>query len=87
MVCDKNNIVAVLHLLLDHMAVCSPCCKIMRRDIIEQNNIRFDVNVSAGKDMLFVCDYFSAGLTKYVQPLNPCIIIMLQIAEAYLIGL
>ena len=61
---DKNNIETVLHLLLDHMAVCSPCCKIMRRDIIEQNNIRFDVNVSAGEDMLFVCDYFSAGLDK-----------------------
>lgn len=61
---DKNNIETVLHLLLDHMAVCSPCCKIMRRDIIERNCIRFDVNVSAGEDMLFVCDYFSAGLYK-----------------------
>ena len=61
---DKINIETVLHLLLDHMAVCSPCCKIMRRDIIEENNIRFDVNVSAGEDMLFVCDYFSAGLDK-----------------------
>ena len=61
---DKINIETVLHLLLDHMAVCSPCCKIMRRDIIEQSNIRFDVNVSAGEDMLFVCDYFSAGLDK-----------------------
>ena len=61
---DKNNIETVLHLLLDHMAVCAPWCKIMRRDIIEQNNIRFDVNVSAGEDMLFVCDYFSAGLNK-----------------------
>ena len=43
---DKRNIEASLHLLIDHMAVCSPCCKIMRRDIIERNNIRFDVNVN-----------------------------------------
>lgn len=61
---DKRNIEASLHLLIDHMAVCSPCCKIMRSDIIKRNNIRFDVNVSAGEDMLFICDYFSAGLDK-----------------------
>lgn len=58
---DKQDIGKVLHILIDHMAICAPWCKIMRRDIIEQNNIRFDVNVSAGEDMLFVCDYFSAG--------------------------
>lgn len=61
---DKQNIGKDLHILIDHMAICAPWCKIMRRDIIEQNNIRFDVNVSAGEDMLFVCDYFSAGLDK-----------------------
>ena len=61
---DKQNIGKNFYALIDHMAVCSPCCKMMRRDIIEQNNIRFDVNVSAGEDMLFVCDYFSSGLDK-----------------------
>ena len=60
----KQDIGKDLHLFVDHMAVCSPCCKMMRRDIIVQNNMRFDVNVSAGEDMLFVCDYFSAGLDK-----------------------
>ena len=61
---DRRNIEASLHLLIDHMAVCSPCCKIMRRDIIERNNIRFDVNVNVGEDMLFICDYFSARVYK-----------------------
>ena len=32
--------------------------------IIEKNNIRFDVNVSAGEDVLFICDYFSTCLSK-----------------------
>lgn len=61
---NRKCIESTLHQMLDHMAVCSPCCKILRRDIIERNCIRFDVNVSAGEDMLFVCDYFSAGLDK-----------------------
>ena len=61
---DKQNIAKNFYALIDHMAICAPWCKIMRRDIIDQNNIRFDVNVSAGEDMLFVCDYFSAGLDK-----------------------
>lgn len=61
---DKRNIESSLHLLIDHMAVCSPCCKIISSDIIRRNNIRFDVNVSAGEDMLFICDYFSTGLDK-----------------------
>ena len=61
---DKQNIGKNFYALIDHMAICAPWCKIMRRDIIDQNNIRFDVNVSAGEDMLFVCDYFSVGLDK-----------------------
>lgn len=61
---DKQDIGDNLHILIDHMAVCSPWCKIMRRDIIEEHKIRFDINVSAGEDMLFICDYFSAGLNK-----------------------
>lgn len=61
---NRKCIEGTLHQMLDHMTICSPCCKIMRRDIIEQNDIRFDVNVSAGEDMLFICDYFSAGLDK-----------------------
>ena len=61
---NRECIEGTLHQMIDHMTVCSPCCKMMRRDIIEQSNIRFDVNVSAGEDMLFVCDYFSAGLDK-----------------------
>ena len=61
---DKQDIGDNLHILIDHMAVCSPWCKIMRRDIIEENKIRFDINVSAGEDMLFICDYLSAGLNK-----------------------
>lgn len=61
---DKQNIGENLHILIDHMAVCSPWCKIMRREIIEKNCIRFDVNVSAGEDLLFICDYFSVGLNK-----------------------
>ena len=59
---DKECINNTLHQLLEHMAICSPCCKIMLRDIIERNNIRFDTKVSAGEDMLFVYDYFSTGL-------------------------
>ena len=61
---DKHNIGKNLHILIDHMAICSPWSKILRRDIIERNNIRFDVNVSAGEDLLFICDYFSVGLNK-----------------------
>lgn len=61
---NKECIESTLHQMIDHMAVCSPCCKIMRRDIIERNQIRFDTDVSAGEDMLFICDYFSAGLEK-----------------------
>lgn len=61
---DKQNIGKDLHVLIDHMAICAPWCKIMCRDIIEKNNIRFDVNVSAGEDVLFICDYFSTCLSK-----------------------
>lgn len=61
---DRQNIGKDLHILIDHLAICAPWCKVMRRDIIEQNNIRFDTEVSAGEDMLFICDYFSAGLDK-----------------------
>ena len=61
---DKHDVESVLHVLLDHMAVCSPWSKILCRDIIERNHIRFDVNLSAGEDMLFICDYFSVGLDK-----------------------
>lgn len=61
---NKECIESTLHQMIDHMAVCSPCCKIMRRDIIERDQIRFDTDVSAGEDMLFICDYFSAGLEK-----------------------
>ena len=50
--------------MVKHMAVCSPCCKILRRDIIEENKIRFDTDVCAGEDMLFVYDFLSAGLDK-----------------------
>ncbi|MBR5851395.1 MAG: glycosyltransferase family 2 protein [Bacteroidaceae bacterium] len=61
---DKQNIESVLHILLDHMAVCSPWSKILCRDIIERNHIRFDTKVCAGEDMLFICDYFSSGINK-----------------------
>lgn len=53
-----------LNYLLLHMAVCSPCCKMFRRSIIANSNLRFDENVSSGEDMLFVYDYFAAGLKK-----------------------
>ena len=53
-----------LHQMIEHMAICSPCCKILCRDIIERNKIRFDINISAGEDMLFVYDYFSSGLNN-----------------------
>lgn len=59
---NKECIESTLHQMIDHMAICSPCCKIMRRDIIERDQIRFDTDVSAGEDMLFICDYFSAGI-------------------------
>lgn len=59
---DRECIESSLHFMIEHMAICCPWCKIMRRDIIERNNIRFDENVSAGEDMLFVFDYFSTGL-------------------------
>ena len=59
---NKKCIESTLHQMIDHMAICSPCCKIMRRDIIERDQIRFDTDVSAGEDMLFICDYFSAGI-------------------------
>lgn len=61
---DKFDIGRSLHVLIDHMAICAPWCKIMCRDIIEKNHIRFDVNVSAGEDVLFICDYFSTCLNK-----------------------
>lgn len=53
-----------LNYIVEHMAVCSPCCKILRRDTIEENKIRFDTDVCAGEDMLFVYDYLSVGLDK-----------------------
>ena len=59
---NHDNWAESLTFLIEHMAICSPCCKIMRRDIIEQNKIRFDTKVSAGEDMLFVCDYISTGI-------------------------
>lgn len=61
---QSNVLYKHLDYIIEQMSVCSPCCKILRRDIIEENKIRFDVNVSAGEDMLFVYDYFSAGLDK-----------------------
>lgn len=37
--------------------ICGPTCKLYRRDIIQQNNIHFDVKTTFGEDMLFNCDY------------------------------
>lgn len=53
-----------LNYIVEHMAVCSPCCKLLSRDIIERNNIRFDVDVCAGEDMLFVYDYIIKGVKR-----------------------
>lgn len=61
---DRACIESTLHQMIEHMAICSPCCKILCRDIIERNDIRFDTNISAGEDMLFVYDYFSSGLNN-----------------------
>ena len=68
---NRKVIEDTLHQMLEHMVICSPCCKMMRRDLIERNNIRFDVKVSAGEDMLFVYDYFSVGLNKIVTISSP----------------
>ena len=60
---NNKNLCESLNYIVEHMAVCSPSCKIMKRDIIERNNIRFDTKVSAGEDMLFIYDYI-AGIQK-----------------------
>ena len=44
------------------MAICSPCCKMCKREILESNKIRFDTKVGSGEDMLFVYDYLATGL-------------------------
>lgn len=59
----KSGIVDNFNKLLEHMAVCSPCCKIFKRDVIEKNNIRYNMNITAGEDMLFVYDYLSTGVS------------------------
>lgn len=67
-ICDKEyrheDWACSLNYLIEHMTICCPWCKIMRRDIIERYHIRFDVKVSAGEDMLFVYDYISTGLNS-----------------------
>ena len=37
--------------------ICSPYVKLFKRQILNDNNIRFDVNLSNGEDLLFVLDY------------------------------
>jgi glycosyltransferase involved in cell wall biosynthesis len=61
------NIADDLNYIVEHMAVCSPCCKIMHRDIIERNKIRFDTKVSAGEDMLFMYDYIAVCNGNFVS--------------------
>ena len=59
----KSDIVDSFNKLLEHMSVCSPCCKIFKRDVIEKNNIRYNMNITAGEDMLFVYDYLSTEVS------------------------
>ena len=39
------------------MLVCGVWCKLYRTDLINRHNIRFDVSMSLGEDMVFNCDY------------------------------
>lgn len=61
---DSTDLCNSLDYIVEHMAVCSPCCKIIRSEVIEKNNIRFDTKVCAGEDMLFVYDYMLMGVNS-----------------------
>ena len=67
----KSNIVGDLNYIVEHMAVCSPCCKIIHRNIIERKKIRFDTKVSAGEDMLFMYDYLAACNGSFMAKYYP----------------
>ena len=67
MLYTQSNIADELNYIVEHMAICSPCCKIIHRDIIESNKIRFDTKVSAGEDMLFIYDYLAACNGKFAS--------------------
>lgn len=41
----------------DTVCLSSPVCKFYKRSIIEEHNIRFDLKISMGEDMLFILDY------------------------------
>lgn len=40
------------------ICICSPCCKLFKKKIIEVNNIRFCEQMSLGEDTYFNLDYF-----------------------------
>lgn len=62
--CKVSDLQGDLVYLLLHMAVCSPCCKMFRKRLIDKYNLRFNEDVKSGEDMLFVYDYFASGLNK-----------------------
>lgn len=49
-----------------------PCNKIFQRDILIKNNIRYDVNLSLGEDMLFNLEYLNKIKDKIIV-LNECL--------------
>lgn len=58
----KDDFKIYFNSLLEHMSLCSPCCKLFRRSVIEAYHLNFDTRISAGEDMIFVYNYLCTEL-------------------------
>ncbi len=47
------------------LLICGPTCKLYRTDIIVDNRLRFDPDLSLGEDMLFNFDYYQHASNAY----------------------
>lgn len=55
--CKESNFFSILAYSEDNCIINSPCFKLFKRSIIENNKIRFDSNTSYGEDHLFSLSY------------------------------
>lgn len=60
----KDDFKICFNNLLEHMALCSPCCKLFRKKVIEKYHLNFDTRISAGEDMIFVYNYLCTDLSS-----------------------
>ena len=47
------------------ICICGPCCKLYRRDIVNEYNVRFPAHIASGEDTCFVLDVLQRCATVY----------------------